>query len=136
MHEPVDVVLQLHECAEAGELGHFALHKIADLVFLVDRLPRIVGELLHPETDPLIYFVDVDHDGLNFVPFLKRLARMIDLASPAQIGHVNHAIDAFLQLYERPVGSHVANLAFNAAADGEFLLDFIPRIWFELAQTQ
>ena len=41
MHEPVDVVLQLHERAEAGELGHFAFHQITDLVFLIDVLPRI-----------------------------------------------------------------------------------------------
>ena len=30
-------------------------------------------ELFDPETDPLVHFVDVDHDGFDFVAFLKHL---------------------------------------------------------------
>ena len=61
---------------------------------------------------------------------------MIDLAGPAQIGDVDHAVDAFLQLHERAISGHVANLAFDGAADGEFLLDLVPRIRFELAKAE
>ena len=41
--EAVDVVLQLHERAEAGELGDLAVDEVADLVVRVDVLPRIVA---------------------------------------------------------------------------------------------
>src|SRR6266567_7786454 len=134
--EPIDVVLQLNERAEASELGHFAFHQVADLVFLIDRLPRIFCELFDPEADPLVYLVDVDDHGFDFVAFLKDFARMIDLAGPAQIRHVDHSIDAFLQFHERAIGGHVANFAFHGAADGELLLDLIPRIGLELAKTE
>jgi hypothetical protein len=136
VHETVNIVLQLHKRSEAGELGYFSFHQIADLIFLIDRLPRIFGQLFNPEADPLVYFIDVDHYRVDFVAFLKNFAWMIDLAGPAQIGHVNHPIDAFFQLHERAVCSHVANLTFHSTADGEFLLDLIPRIRLELAQTQ
>ena len=36
--ESIDVVLQLHERAEARQLGDFAFNEIADLVFLIDVL--------------------------------------------------------------------------------------------------
>ena len=61
---------------------------------------------------------------------------MIDLAGPAQIGDVNHSVDAFIQLHEGAVGSHVANFSAHGAADGEFLFDLVPRIGFELPQAQ
>ena len=136
MHQTVNIVLQLHKRAKAGELCYLAVNQVAYLIFLIDCLPGIFGELFDPEADPLVYFVDVDHDGFDFVAFLKYFAGMIDLAGPAQIGHVNHPIDAFVQFHERAVCSHIANLTFDPAADGEFLLDLIPRIRFQLAQTQ
>ena len=68
------------------------------------------------------------HDRFDFVALLKDFARMIDLSGPAQIGDVDHAVDAFFEFHERAVGGHVANLAFDVAADREFLLDLVPRI--------
>ena len=67
MDEPVDIVLQLHEGAEAGELRYFAVHQITDLVFFIDRFPRIFGQLLNTETDPLVNLVDVDDNGFDFI---------------------------------------------------------------------
>ena len=45
MDEAIDVILQLHKRAKAGELGYLAVDEIADLVFLVDVLPRIVARV-------------------------------------------------------------------------------------------
>ena len=61
---------------------------------------------------------------------------MINLAGPAQIGDMDHAVNPFVEFRERAIGSHVANFAFHGAADGEFLLDLVPRIRLELAQAQ
>ena len=38
---------------------------------------------------------------------------MIDLAGPAQIGDVDHSVDAILEFHERAVSGHVANLALD-----------------------
>ena len=126
----------MHKRAKTRELGHFAFDEITDLVFLVDVLPRIFGELFDPETDPLIHFVDIDDNRFDFIVFLKDFAWMIDLAGPAQIGDVDHAVDAFVELHESAVGGHIANFTAHGAADGELLFDLIPRIGLELAQAQ
>ena len=117
VHEAIDVVLQLHERTEARELGYLALNQIADLVFRIDFLPRIFAQLFDAQTDALVRLVDVDDYGFDFVVLLKYFARMIDLSGPAQIGNVDHPIDAILQFHERAVSGHVANLSLHAAAD-------------------
>ena len=127
---------ELHERAEAGELRDFAFDEIADLVFRVDVLPRIVLELFDAEADALVGLVDVDDHGFDLVVLLEDFARVIDLAGPAQVGHVDHAVDAFLQFHERAVGGHVADLALDLLADGVALLDLVPRIGFELADAE
>src|SRR6478672_1365953 len=136
VNEPVDVVLQLHERTEARQLRDLALHEIADLVFRIDLFPRIVAQLFNAEADPLVHLVDVDHDRFHFVVLLKDFARVIDLPGPAQIGDVDHAIDSVFEFHERAIRGHVADRAFHMAADRKFLLDLIPRIRFELTQSQ
>ncbi len=100
-------------CTNAPKLASLrdlAVDEIADLVFLIDVLPRIVAQLFDAEADALVGLVDVDHHGFDFVALLEDFARMIDLAGPAQVGDVDHAVDAFLQFHERAVGGHVADL--------------------------
>ena len=50
------------------------------------------------------------HDRLDLVTLLEHFARMIDLARPAHVGDVDHAVDAFLEFDEGAVGGHVADL--------------------------
>ena len=126
----------MHECAETRELAHVAFDQITDLVFLIDVFPRIVAQLFDSKTDSLIRFVDVDDFGFDFVAFLKDFARMIDFPGPTQIRNVNHSVDSFIELNERAVSSHVPDGSFDAAANGELLLDLVPRIRFELTQAQ
>ncbi|KAG0505948.1 MAG: hypothetical protein Udaeo_06790 [Candidatus Udaeobacter sp.] len=82
MNESINVVLQLHKGAEAGELGHFTVDQVTDLILFIDHFPRIVGQLFNPKTDALIDFVDVDHDRFHFIAFLKHLAGVIDFSGP------------------------------------------------------
>ena len=39
---------------KAGELGDLAVNQIADLVFLIDILPRIIAQLFDAEADSLV----------------------------------------------------------------------------------
>ena len=80
--------------------------------------------------------VDVDDDGFDFVALLEHFGRVIDLAGPAHVGDVDHAVDAFFQFHERAVSGQVADRAFDLAADGELLLDLVPRIRLELADAE
>src|ERR1700722_7169881 len=123
MDQAVDIILELHKGAKTRQLGNFALHEIADLVLLVDLFPWIVAELFNAKADSLIRLIDVDDFRLDFVAFLKDLARMINLTRPTEVRDVNHSVDAFFQLNEGSVSGHVADLAFDAAANGEFLLN-------------
>src|SRR6266404_4775568 len=72
----------------------------------------------------------------SLVTFLKDFARVVDFSSPTQIRNVNHSVNAFVKLHERAVGRHVPNCPLDPAANGEFLLDLVPRIRFELSQAQ
>ena len=128
VHQPVDVVLELHERAEARQLRDLARDQIADLVLRVDVLPRVAVELLHAQADALVLLVDVDDHGLDLVALLEHLARLIDLARPRHVGDVDHAVDAFLDLHERAVGGHVADLALDHGARRVLLLDLVPRV--------
>jgi len=82
VHETVDIVLQLHNAPKAMRASLPCLNQVADFVFLIDYFPGIFGELFDPKADPLVYLVDVDHDGFDFIAFLKT-RWVIDLAGPA-----------------------------------------------------
>lgn len=136
MDEAVDVVLEGHERAEVGQLGDLAFDEVADLVESVDFLPGIFVELFDAEGDALVGFVDIDDHGFDLVAFLEDFARMVDLACPAEVGDVHHAVDAFLEFHESAVGGHVANDAFDLFADDVALFDLVPRVGFELADPE
>ena len=52
--QALDALLQLDEGAVVGDRDHLALDAVADLVLLVDALPRIRLELLQAERDALL----------------------------------------------------------------------------------
>ena len=83
MNEAIDIVLQLNERTEARQLRYLALNQIADLVFLIDILPRIFAQLFDPETHSLVDLVDINDYCFDFVVLLKYFAGMIDLSGPA-----------------------------------------------------
>ena len=129
-------MLQADEGAEAGQLGDFAGDQVADLVELVDVVPRIFAELLQAERDALVGLVDFEHDRFDFVALLQDFGRMIDLARPGDVRDVDHAIQTFFQLDESAVAGEVANLAFDLGAGRIFLQGSVPRIGFELANAE
>ena len=61
---------------------------------------------------------------------------MVDLARPAHVGDVNHAVDALFEFDKRAVGRQIANLAAHVRANGIVVDCHFPRIFFELAQAE
>src|SRR5262249_40751987 len=122
--------------AEAGDLGHAALDEVADLEAVVDLAPRIVFDLLDAQADALVGLVDLEDLGFHFLALLEDFGGVVDLAGPTEVGHVDHAVNAFFQFHKRAVGGEVADLALDAGADREAIVDVVPRIGFELANAK
>ena len=95
-----------------------------------------VFKLLATEADSLVGLVDVDHYRFDFFAFLQNLARMIDLPSPTQIGHVNHSVDAIFEFYKRTISSEVADLSLDDMTNRVTAFDIVPGIGLELANSQ
>ena len=95
VHQPINVVLQANERAEAGEFRDFAGDEVADFVMFVDVVPRIGAELFNAARNALVGFVDFENKGFGFVAFLEDFRWMIDFARPRNI----------------PVGRNAVNLA-------------------------
>ena len=53
-----------------------------------------------------------------------------------KFGHVDEAFDAFFQFHERAVRHEVGDLAVDALADGETLLDLVPRVALKLLEAE
>src|SRR5690606_249451 len=134
--EAVDVVFELDEGAKAGDLGHSALDEVAHLETGVDFAPGILLKLLHPKADALVGLVDFQDHGLDDFALLHHLAGMVDLAGPAQVGDVDHAIDAILRFHEGPVGGEVADFALDGRTNGVAAFHFVPGVGLELANAE
>ena len=78
----------------------------------------------------------LEDDGFHFLALLEDFGRMVDLAGPAEVGHVDHAVDAFFQFHERAVSGEVADLALDLGADREAGVDVVPWIGVELADAE
>ncbi len=136
MDESVDAILELDERAEGRDLGDLALDDRADGVLRRDLAPRIRLRLLEAERNALLLRVHVEDDRLDLLALLEALRGMVDLARPAHVADVDHAVDALLELDERAVRREVADLALDLRADREAVLHRVPRIRLRLADAE
>jgi len=102
----------------------------------VDVGPGIHGELFQTQGDALVGFVDFQHHRFDVLALLEHFGRVIDLAGPGDVGHMNHAIQAIFQFDEGAVAGEVADLALNPGVLRIFLRRLVPRIGFELADAE
>ena len=136
VNETVDTILELDERTERSNLGNLALNGGADRVLRGDVAPRIGLSLLETERDALLFRIDVENNGLDFLTLLEALGRMVDLARPAHIADVDHTVDTLFELDERTVSREVANLAADLRTDREALLNRVPRIVLGLTDAE
>ena len=110
--QALDALLELDECAVVGDRDDLALDAVADLVLLLDALPRVGLELLQAERDALLLGIEVEHLDPHLVADLDELGRMRD-AAPRHVGDVEQAVDA-AQVHER---AEVGDVLDHALAD-------------------
>src|SRR4030042_1896896 len=65
MHQPLDPRLDLHKGAELGDIRYLSFDQLAHLEPVVHLIPWVFLDLLDPQRKTLIFFIDIQYDGLN-----------------------------------------------------------------------
>ena len=131
-----DAFRDFDERAECGYAQDFAVDHIADVVGLEEGLPDIGLKLLYSERQaPLIRF-DGENDCFHAVALFQYFRRMLHALGPAQVADVDQAVDAVFDFDEGAEVGEVAHASFDRHADGEFLVERIPRIGRQLAHAE
>ena len=134
--QALDALLDLDEQAEVGDVGHQAGDEGAHGVLARHLQPRIFGELLDAEGELLVLLVDSEHLGLDDVADLEDLARVADLLGPADVGHVDQAVDALLDADEH---AELGDVLDGALKDGSFrvlLGHHVPGVGLDLLHAE
>jgi hypothetical protein len=77
--------------AEVRQITNATMNTRADLITLVQRLPRVLLHLLHAETNAARARIDAEHFDFNGVSGIHDLARMLDALGPAHLGNVHQS---------------------------------------------
>src|SRR5688572_17836385 len=132
VNQAVDVLLDLDEGAELGEVADLALDLRADRILLGQLVPRIALDLLEAERDSPRRGIDAEDHRLDRVADVEDLRRVLDPLAPGHLGDVDQTLDARLELDERAVVGQAHGFAAHACAHGIALLHRGPRILHEL----
>ena len=129
MQKAFEALFQFDEHAEIGNLGHLAANDLPGQVVRGDHSqPRVFAELLETQRHSHFLFVDGQDDTLKLLAFLEHLRRMADAARPRQVRHVQHAVDARLDLHECSEAGHVLHAPVDDGSRWVLLLDDHPGI--------
>ena len=134
--EAVDTRLDLHECAERGEVANDPLDPRAGRILARKREPRVFLCLLHAERDLLLFLVHSEDHTLDLVPDADQLGRVSHVPGPAHLRDVDEALDALLQLDEGAVVRDGDDPAAHADADRVLGGHVLPRVWLELFESK
>src|SRR3989449_691662 len=127
--ESLHAAVQLHENAEVGQLRDFAASGVADLVLLGNlALPGVGRELLVPQRQSLLLFVDLEDHGFHLLALLEDLGGMLYVLGPGHVGDVDQAIHAFVQPDERAEIREALDLSLDLGADRVLRLHEVPGI--------
>src|SRR5271157_4302384 len=134
--EALDSVGDLDERTKARQAQHLAMDDIAHAMLVEESVPDIGLKLLYAQREPTLVRLDSEHDGLHLVALLQHFRRMLHALGPAQVAHVNQAVDAVLDFDECAEVGQVAHLAFHHRADRELFVQRLPRVRLKLLQAK
>ena len=134
--QAVDAVFDLDEGTEIGQVAHAAFDRHADRELLVQRIPRIGGQLAHPERDASFSRIHVEDHAFDLVANVDQLRRMLHPLRPCHFADVDQPFDALLEFDECSVVSNADDASANVSADGIAMLGVEPRIRRELLEPQ
>src|SRR2546427_6551247 len=136
MNEAVDFLLHFDEGAELREIPDLALNLAADWILVRQVVPGIALDLLEAERDPARRRIDAEHERVDRVADVEKLARMLDALAPRHLADVYQPFNPRLELDERAVVGKADDLARDARADRIPLHDVRPRIRVQLLVSE
>src|SRR5437773_3358025 len=134
--EALDVVPQVHDDALVHQAQHPAPQVGAHGVRLADPEPRVFLRLLQAQGNPLVLGVHVQDQHLDLVALLHDFRGMLHPLGPRHVGDVDQAVDAGLDLHERPERGEVAHFPLDPHADGVFLGQRHPGVFLGLLHAE
>src|SRR2546425_8104851 len=134
--EPFDVASQVHHHALVHEAQHAAPQLGAHRVCLTDAEPRVFLRLLQAQGNPFVLGVHVQDQHLDLVALLHDFRGMLHPLGPRHVGDVDQAVDAGLDLHERPERGEVAHFPLDPHADGVFLGQRHPGVFLGLLHAE
>src|SRR2546430_1129000 len=135
-HEALDVLAQVHHHALVHQSEHAAPHLGPDGIGLADAQPRVLLCLLQAQRDALVLGVHVQDQHLHLVALLYDFGGMLYALGPRHVGDVDQAVDAGLDLHERPERGEVAHLALDAHAHRILLRQRHPGVFLGLFHAE
>ena len=136
MDQSIDPRFNLDERTEGGQIPHHSADLRSRRVLGRKCEPRIFLRLLHAERDLLLFFINTQHDALEFVVDRRQLRGMAHVSSPAHLGNVHQALDPLLQLDKGTVVGDRYDAPANPASDRVLGGYVLPRIGLKLLETQ
>ena len=112
--QPFDTRLDLEECAVIFDIDDLAFDGGTFFDLLAEDFPRVRGQLLETERDPLLVLVEIEYNDVDLLVELQYLVGVVDPA-PGNIGDVEQAVDA-AQIQERTEVGDVLDEAFEYLA--------------------
>ena len=88
------------------------------------------------EAQAAVCLVDFEDNNIKLCAQLRELRRMLNFLRPREVRDVHETINAFFQFNEYAEVGEVAYLALVLRANGIFLFDVLPRIFFELLDAE
>ena len=80
MDQPLDTLLELDESTVIGDRNHASRDLLAELVFLLDVLPRIRGHLFQAERYARRAIIEIEDLDIDRLAQIDQLGRMTDPA--------------------------------------------------------
>src|SRR6185437_4194376 len=118
------------------QVANLALDGAADWILIVQLLPRILLKLLESERDATLRWINIQHNGFDFIARLHDLGRMLHPLRPCHLAHMDETFNALFQFNEGAVVGDAQNASTNVRADRIALSSIEPRIRGQLFESE
>ena len=134
--EAFDAFFHFNEETEVGDVRDRALDEATHGVGGGNVGPRVFGQLLDAEGELFVLLIHGEHLGLHGVADLEEFVGMTNLLGPADVGHVDEAVDAVFDADEHAEFGDVLDDAFKDGAFGVLFTHEFPRIGLDLLHAE
>ena len=101
-----------------------------------EYVPRILFQLFVTQAQSSVVLVDFKNYNIDLSTDLSEFCRMFYFLRPRQVRDVDQSVNSFFDLYEYTEVREVTHDSFMFRTNSIFLLDILPRVVFQLFDTQ